>query len=165
MGVLSFIQAVRFFIFRNQEKNGKRTFVEDKWPWVLVIINIFRNLSLLTVSSAKLIVSLSQTNIDVISLLSISNGIVFTYVPIIDLCTGMSILYLYHFLGINKMRESKRPYSKIVNSGFNSLNIDESEMQIKERLYEIKIKENRAAQHLKTEGESLIYTEIEQSYG
>lgn len=101
---------------------------------------------MLAVSSAKLIESLSQTTVDENSLVSISNRIVFTYVPLIDLCTGMSILYLYHNLGMKKMHESNGPYSKNVkNPGFNSLNMDDSENKLKDRMFEIKIKENRAA--------------------
>jgi hypothetical protein len=52
MAVLSFIPSVKYFIFRSQGKNGKGTFAVDKWPWVLVALNIFRNSSMLAVALA-----------------------------------------------------------------------------------------------------------------
>jgi hypothetical protein len=63
----------------------------------------------------------------------------------------MSILYLYHILGIQKRSEILNAKSIHESSDFDSLNNDESEKQLKERLYEIKMKENRAAQHLLTD--------------
>jgi hypothetical protein len=50
--VLSFIPTVRYFIFKRQEKQGKGTFFEDKWPWVLIALNSVRNLSFLAVALA-----------------------------------------------------------------------------------------------------------------
>jgi hypothetical protein len=89
----------------------------------------------------------TQASSDLSAVISVVEGIVYILVPPIDLCTGMSILYLYHILGINKRSEISQQSRKNVNPSFDSLSMDESEKQLKERLYNIKIKENRAAQH------------------
>lgn len=69
----------------------------------------------------------------------------FLLIPPIDLCTGMSILFLYHKLGITKRSDSKQSIKQNGNSNFDSL-INESESQMRETLYDIKMKGNRAAQ-------------------
>lgn len=111
IAVLSFIPSVRFFIFRRQEKNDEKkgTFAENQWPWVLVALNILRNSALFAVAFAQLIVAQTQDpSSDAAFGLSIADKINYMLVPPIDLCTGMSILFLYHILGKDKMNNNEQ---------------------------------------------------------
>jgi uncharacterized membrane protein len=50
IAVVSFVPTLKFFIFRSQEKHGKGSFAVDKLPWILVVINIMRDSSMLTMA-------------------------------------------------------------------------------------------------------------------
>jgi hypothetical protein len=74
----------------------------------------------------------------------------------------MSILFLYHILG--KEKRSEMSQTNTNNSDFDSLKMDESDKQLRERVYDIKMRENRAAQHHTTDCATVINSEITQSF-
>lgn len=101
--VVSFIPSVNYFISRKHKNNGGHSsFIEDKWPWILIDLNIFRNIGILLGAILFFIVTITKTTDGFAELAPIANGIVFIIVPVIDLCTGMSILFLYHILAKDK---------------------------------------------------------------
>ncbi len=79
-------------------------------------------------------------------------------VPLVDLCTGLSILFLYHVLGKEKMSDNQR--TKTDNSDFDTLKMNESDSQMRDRVYEIKMKENRAAQYHTTDCTAIVNSDI-----
>ena len=164
IAVLSFIPSVRYFIFRRQEINNEKkgTFAENKWPWVLVAINIMRNSCLIAVSFTYLVAAQIESSSNLLYALSIADKIVFMLIPTVDLCTGMSILYLYHILG-----EDKRRKGQLINtnsSNFESLKMDETQEQMRDRVFEIKLRENRSCLHHTSDAHIVVNSDINQSY-
>ena len=72
------------------------------------------------------------------------------FYPLVDLCTGLSVLYLYHRLGTGKLLLLKKERQTTFDT-FEELQKDQDSFAVKDRLYDIKMTENRMANMHATE--------------
>jgi uncharacterized membrane protein YuzA (DUF378 family) len=102
IAVVSFIPTMSFFIKRRTSSHHDD--FSPIWPWTLLILNIFRDSSIYILATVNFVFTLTTISQNVNGWTSITSNFLRIFYPIIDLSTGLSILYLYHRLGTEKIK-------------------------------------------------------------
>ena len=135
---IRFIWIVSYFINKKRESKKARDipsnnvrFLDIKmiWIWILVAVNsiiriaiVLINLPLIALSYGK---GLSSTEAS--KFLAVKS-VIFAATPVVDIVTALSLLYLYHMLGLKNRLQSKKEsgvsFEGLVNTSVRDYNLE-----------------------------------------
>jgi hypothetical protein len=112
---IRFIWIISYFINKKQdskqdksESNETNRIIDLKllWTWTLVALNSLIRIAIVVINIPLIIVSYGGLNAYV-SDLSAAMSVIVALTPVVDILTALSLLYLYHVLGLKQRRLTK----------------------------------------------------------